>query len=75
MQQQEGDEGEEHVDIRIESPSMNKLDNAELQLKEQSYSGLQADVKKYVRRNSLLKDAKNLWSLHLTTTQMKVNSN
>jgi len=48
------------VDLIIESPSMNKLDKAELQVQEQKYSDLQADVKKYVRRNSLLKEAKRL---------------
>jgi len=56
----ENEEESEQVDIRIESPSMNKLDKAELQIQEQKYSDLQADVKKFVRRNSLLKDAQHL---------------
>jgi hypothetical protein len=58
--QVENEEEDDQVDIRIESPSMNKLDNAELQIQEQKYSDFQNDVKKYVRRNSLLKEAKNL---------------
>ena len=52
--------GEDQVNIRLSSPTMNKLDNAELQIKEQQYSDLQDQVVNYVRRNSLLKDAKNL---------------
>jgi hypothetical protein len=39
---------------------MEKIDNAELQIKEQKYSDIQDQVVNYVRRNSLLKDAKNL---------------
>lgn len=34
-------EEEETVDIRIESPTMNKLENAELQINEKKYSDLQ----------------------------------
>ena len=60
LKKQVENEDDERVDIRIESPSMNKLDNAELQIKEQKYSDLQNDVKQYVRRNSLLKEARNL---------------
>lgn len=58
-QHQENGEGDS-VDIRIPSPSINKLDNAELQIKEQKYSDLQNDVKKFVRKNSLLREAQEL---------------
>jgi hypothetical protein len=62
QQQQNGSTGgEENItDLRIESPTMHKLDKAELQISEQKYSDLQQNVKSYVRRNSLLKEAKKL---------------
>lgn len=40
LKKQVGDGEEDTVDIRIESPSLNKLDNAELAIQEQKYSDL-----------------------------------
>lgn len=55
-----GTGGDEQVDIRINSPTMKKLDSAELQINEQKYSDLEKEVKKYVRRTSMLKEAQKL---------------
>lgn len=51
---------DQQVDIRIGSPTMNKLEDAELQINDQKYKDLQRDVKKYVRRTSMLKEAQKL---------------
>jgi hypothetical protein len=48
------------VNIRVDSPTAKMLDDAELQVKQQSYSELQNQVVDYVRRNSLLKEAQDL---------------
>ena len=57
---QDADDEDKPVNIRIESPSMNKLENAELAVNEKRYSDLQDNVKNYVRKNSILKEAQNL---------------
>ena len=51
---------EGQINIRTASPDARKLDNAELHVEGQGYQELEGKVIDYVRRNSLLKDAKNL---------------
>lgn len=48
------------VNIRVDSPDASKLAKAELQVQEKRYSELQSKVVDFVRRNSLLKEAKAL---------------
>jgi hypothetical protein len=42
------------------TPNESMMQRAELKIKEKQFSDLQDEVIDYVRRNSLLKDAKNL---------------
>ncbi len=46
------------VNIRVNSPDARKLAQADLQVQEKRYSELQSKVVDFVRRNSLLKEAK-----------------
>ena len=63
-EQPNGDAGVEAyggaVNIRVDSPTAKMLDDAELHVKQQSYSELQNQVVDYVRRNSLLDEARHL---------------
>ena len=56
---QEND-SEEDITRGNESPDAHKLDRANLEVHEQRYSELQGKVVAYVRKNSLLIDAKTL---------------
>ena len=58
----EDDEPNESVNLEFgASPDAQRLSNAALQVNEQRFSEIEDQVKQFVRQNSLLKDAKNIW--------------
>ena len=51
------DEEDAPVNIRLASPDAKQLENAELQIQDKQYSDLQDQVKSFVKRTSLIKEA------------------